>query len=245
MIQAKGIVLKEQARGEADRSLTLLLNEYGKMTVTARGAGKPRSKFLAGTSLFTYADFFLFEVNRKGSGYYSVSSVEIIENFYELRLDYDRLRFGSVMLELCDRAILDGLSCDEILTLLLNCLWCLTRSQHPQIPALIFEFRFFGLLGLMPEVTHCSECGTELLSNEGRVTFFGYEGMLCQMCSMNVKPNTILSYASLETLNEITARHLKDAFKHKFTERGVTELADAARMFIRYHFDFELKSVKE
>jgi len=51
------LVLYSRNLGEADRLITLLAWERGKITAVARGARKVKSKLAAGVDLFTYGQY--------------------------------------------------------------------------------------------------------------------------------------------------------------------------------------------
>ena len=52
----KCLVLKETPYKEADKMLTVISDEQGKITVLAKGAKKAGSRFLAAASGFAYSD---------------------------------------------------------------------------------------------------------------------------------------------------------------------------------------------
>jgi DNA repair protein RecO len=55
-LQTTGIVLKRTLYGEADRILTLLTPEHGKISLMAKGVRKPKSKLAGGIELFSVSD---------------------------------------------------------------------------------------------------------------------------------------------------------------------------------------------
>jgi DNA repair protein RecO (recombination protein O) len=55
-LRTKAIVLKRIDYGEADRIMTLLTSDYGKIRVMARGARKQKSKLAGGIELFSVSD---------------------------------------------------------------------------------------------------------------------------------------------------------------------------------------------
>ena len=57
----RGIVLREQAKGESNKQIVLLAQGVGRVLLSARGARRVKSKLLAATQLFCYADFVVYE----------------------------------------------------------------------------------------------------------------------------------------------------------------------------------------
>lgn len=146
--KGRGVILKESGIGESDKILTLLLKDLGKISVSARGAKKPKSKFLAGTQLFTYADFIIFN----GGKFFSITQIDVIENFYALRNDFERLCYAHYFVELCEKTILENLPCDDILLLLLKSLSHLSKGRIPVLLiAAAFECKYLQFYGYAPE----------------------------------------------------------------------------------------------
>ena len=85
VLKVKGIVIKESDTGEAGKRIVIITKEHGKMLLSARGAKKITSKTMAGTQLFSYCEFTLFE----GKGFYSVTQADVIESFYGISEDIE------------------------------------------------------------------------------------------------------------------------------------------------------------
>ena len=79
----RGIVIGEAQRGESSKQITVLAKGVGKVRLSARGAKNAKSHLLAGTQLFAYCDFTIYE----GRGFWSVTQIDLIESFYGLRND--------------------------------------------------------------------------------------------------------------------------------------------------------------
>ena len=101
----RGIVLREQAKGESNKQIVLLAQGVGRVLLSARGARRVKSKLLAATQLFCYADFVVYE----GKGFYSVTQAELQNSFYGLRLDMDKFSEGMYLAELTERSCPAGM----------------------------------------------------------------------------------------------------------------------------------------
>ena len=69
----RGIVIREQVKGERNKQIVLLAKGVGRVVLSARGARNVKSKLLAATQLFCYADFVVYE----GNGFYSINQAEL------------------------------------------------------------------------------------------------------------------------------------------------------------------------
>ena len=54
MLKTEGIVLKEMRYRDTSKILSIYTKKYGKVSVMARGAYKPRSMIIANTQPFSY-----------------------------------------------------------------------------------------------------------------------------------------------------------------------------------------------
>ena len=230
-IKARGLVLREYETGESDKRLLLLCKEHGRMMIYARGARKPKSKFLAAAQLFTYADF----VITVGRGFHALAQAEVIESFYDLRTDYDRLTAAHLLVEVCEKTLLENIACDDLLRLALKSLSHLSKPLLPPMHIVgVFFMRFYAYYGFAPEVDACVACGEDVDSG----AFFSAEGLVCAAH----KPGygIRLSHAAVLALRHIFGSDLTVAFRFKAHESVLRELWQSARMLWRFHFDWKL-----
>ena len=97
-LTTKALVLREVKYKEADRILTLLTEDEGKLTAKAPGALRKTSKFGAATQFLTWSELTLF-----GSrGRWSVREGSVIEGFEGLRADLEALAIGSYMAQVLE-----------------------------------------------------------------------------------------------------------------------------------------------
>ena len=232
-IQTKGIVLHETDTGETDKRLTLLTKGYGKIAVSARGARKPKSKFMASAQLFTYSSFVIYD----GGQFYSLSQADAIENFFSIRSDYTRLCLAQYFAELCDKTIPYNAPCDELLHLMIISLSSLTKGfRTPFLTARSFEIKFFQLSGVAPETERCAKCGGPL----SRPFRFGADGTVC---TCYTQPALIISPSALSAIRYILSADLPNIFKFCVGQDALEEMRCASRFFLKHHFDVNIVSL--
>ena len=138
----RGIVLREQAKGESNKQIVLLAQGVGRVLLSARGARRAKSKLLAATQLFCYADFVVYE----GKGFYSVTQAELKNSFYGLRLDMDKFSEGMYLAELTERSCPAGMEQDAVLELLYYAFLVMDRGiLPPKLISRIFELKLLQL----------------------------------------------------------------------------------------------------
>lgn len=105
-IVTKGFILARTDFGEADRILTILTADIGKLRAVAKGARRSRSKLAGGIELFSLSDLSFI----KGRGeMYTLTSSRMQKHYGQIIKDLDRTTAGYELLKLLDRATEDAL----------------------------------------------------------------------------------------------------------------------------------------
>ena len=176
MVQTENtaIVLRHADYRDNDRMVTLLSPTRGRIDALIRNCRKPKSHNLNSGELFALGDFMLTDV----SGKMLVTSVNLIETFYPLRSDYDKLTYGIYLLNLVEAAAEPDQEQKELFMLLLHTLSRLTFYDQEPKPLLAgFLLHFAACQGFRPRLEHCVICGKKM--EEGPFFFDREEGGLC------------------------------------------------------------------
>lgn len=173
------IVLRYVNYRDNDRMLTLFSPTQGRIEALARGCRKPRSPILNASEPFALGDFELYQ---KGA-HLTVISASLIETFYPLRQDFDRLAVGAYLLEVTEGFIQPGIPAQELFMLLLHTLSRLTFTSQPWKPLVAgFLLHLSACEGFRPRLHHCVHCGGRLTEGES-LWFDGHEGgLVCRAC---------------------------------------------------------------
>ncbi len=155
----RGLVIRETAYGEADKLLTMLTGELGKITVAAKGSRSMRSRYMSASQLFAYSDCTLVQ---RGERFW-LREGTALEVFYPLRMELSRSALAQYYLDVCGEICAEGEreGAEDFLRLMLNSLYAL--AQQPEKPQRLckaaFEFRAAALGGFMPDLSGCALCG--------------------------------------------------------------------------------------
>ncbi len=181
MIQTEqtAIVLRYANYKENDRMLTLLSPTRGRIEAVARGCRRPRSPLLNASDLFALGDYELYSKN----GRISVVSASLIETFYPLRSDFDRLSCGVYLLNLAEAASQPGVADQDLFMLLLHALSRLTFSDQEWRPLLSgFLLHYAASEGFRPMLDHCVLCQKPLSDTEQTYFDAAEGGLVCKAC---------------------------------------------------------------
>jgi DNA repair protein RecO (recombination protein O) len=152
----RGAVLRETETKEADKILTLLTAEQGRIAVIARGARRKNCKFAAAAQPLAYGEWTLY---RKGDWYYANEGASL-ELFDGLRRDLSRLSLGFYLAELTEAVTNQGETAPALLSHFLNGLYALDKlRKQPELVKAAFEFRLLCLAGYEPLADSCVYCG--------------------------------------------------------------------------------------
>lgn len=229
-IKVRGLVLREYEAGESDKRLLIFCKEHGRILVYARGARKSTSKFMSVAQIFTYADFVLV----KGVGFYSLAQAEIIENFYHLREDYDRLMAAYRISEICQKTLWDNIESDDLLRLVLRSLMLLSKGEiSPLQITIVFCFRFFDVHGLCPQVDTCTVCDAPI-TTVAKIAMCA-EGVVC----MQHRPPAYvaITHTGVHVAKHILESEMHTAFRFSVGDNVLLELERVVDMLWRVHFD--------
>jgi DNA repair protein RecO (recombination protein O) len=231
----EAVVLRTHKLGEADRIITLLTREHGRVRAVAKGVRKTTSRWGSRLEPFTHVDLQLAE----GRNLDVVTQAETLDPFAAgLGRDYERYTAGSVMLETADRLVTEERqpSVQQFL-LLVGGLRAMTAGEHRPSQVLdSYLLRSLAVSGYAPSFDHCARCG-----DPGPHRWFNPAagGVLCADCklpgSAGPAPQTIVLLGALlagewVVLAAAEPRHLREAsglvaaFVAWHLERGLRSL---------------------
>lgn len=144
--KVRGIVLRELPLGEADKLLIVFSDTNGRISVSAKGAKKPGSRFIAASQLFAYSEMELL----KGKNMYILRNAEMLASFFNLRNDFDTLTAASNVARLASRVIQEELPDTDTLQLVLKTLALLDKGgRDPSLIASTFALRLIKVQGML------------------------------------------------------------------------------------------------
>ena len=154
----QGIVLRVTDYNDRDALLTLLTRRHGKLTAKARGLRRKNSPLTAPCQLLAYGEFTLFEYR----GQYTINEASSIELFTPLRRELTKLSLGTYFAQASEVLSQEDLPNPELQSLLLNCLYALSRLNLPEkLVKAVFELRSACLSGYTPDLFGCHICGSQ------------------------------------------------------------------------------------
>lgn len=156
-LTTRALCLRVTDYNDRDCLLTLLTQDYGKLTVKARGLRRRNSPLTAPCQLLSFGDFVLFEYR----GSYTVNEATSVELFQPLRRDLTKLSLGTYFAQVAELISQEDMPNPELLSLVLNCLHVLCKDMAEEKVKAVFELRAACLAGYMPDLFGCHVCGNQ------------------------------------------------------------------------------------
>ena len=225
LVKVKGIIIKEINYNDNDKIITILTDDLGKVSCMAKGSKKINSPILANSQYLVYSEFVLY----KGSKFYYVNSADLINTFYKLRTDYDKLLVAFELTKILYNVTDENQDTKNILQLFLNTIHMIETSENSEnsenFLKAIFEIKLLSLLGFSPRIDSCSICKNTLINVDKKDNeikkYIYYEYInnyfFCEECFLNQSSRKYIkiSYSTYTAIKYVINSDIKKIFNFK------------------------------
>lgn len=175
VLTSEAVVLRTWPVHEADLIVSLFTREYGKLRGVAKSALKSRKRFGGALEPMTVTRAWFVERPRQELA--RIDQLEIVRSPLASPVDPARLTALSLFAEVLDEALPDHDPQETVFRLLISVL-DQTTAEQPWMPITYFSLWITRLMGLLPDLVHCTVCGEALHPDE--ITFSAYaDGLFC------------------------------------------------------------------
>jgi DNA repair protein RecO (recombination protein O) len=233
------IVLRTVDTGEADRVVTLLSRERGKVAAFARGARASRRRFGGALEPFTLVAAEVRE--RPGAELLVLESVAPLDAFGGIRGDLARIACAAYAAELARDLVRDHEPHEDLFELLAAYLAALAAA--PALPAGLraFELGALRAAGLLPRLDACVGCGGPIPAGGALRLDPAHGGVLCAGCAPLASPAApSLSAGCAAALARLAGGGLAAAAGERLPAQAGREARDALGAFIEHHLGHRL-----
>lgn len=234
IFKTKGIIIAEHNMNDYDKMVTLL-TPNGKIGCAAKGARRPKSNLMAATQFLCFGEYMIYQ----GASSYSINSCELIELFYSIRTDLDKLNYASYITKIVNDVTDENQNTYNILQLFLNTIYMICESEKElEFIVSIFKMKLMCLLGFMPQIQKCTVCGTT-----ENLTHFSFKnsGMECETCSKQDKGAVAISASTSMAIKYIVMAPPKKLFSFNLSEENQKELELISRIYLNDKLDKEYR----
>ena len=175
VLSSEAVVLRTWPVHEADLIVSFFTRDYGRVRGVAKSALKSRKRFGGSLEPMTVARAWFAE--RPRQELVRLDQLEILRSPLSSPVDPVRLTVLSFFAELLDEALPDHDPHETVFRLLLAVL-DLTTVEQPWMPLTYFQLWMTRLMGLLPDLVHCTACGEALQAGETSFNTLG-DGLFC------------------------------------------------------------------
>ena len=175
VLSSEAVVLRTWPVHEADLIVSFFTRDYGRVRGVAKSALKSRKRFGGSLEPMTVARAWFAE--RPRQELVRLDQLEILRSPLSAPVDPVRLTVLSFFAELLDEALPDHDPHETVFRLLLAVL-DLTTVEQPWMPLTYFQLWMTRLMGLLPDLVHCTACGEALQAGETSFNTLG-DGLFC------------------------------------------------------------------
>ncbi|MDO8535441.1 MAG: DNA repair protein RecO [Candidatus Omnitrophota bacterium] len=239
--KSEAIVLRRQDLRETSLILTFYTKDFGKVKGILRGVRGARGQYGGGSYEILSHDEIVF-YDRKKSDIFTTSQCDLIEFFNPIRQSLEKLAYAAYMAELLDSVTTLSDKNEEVFNLLLNSLRLLCGDTSSRRAARIFEIKLLSLLGLMPTLESCANCGKSVDSSAKFSVAQG--GLICVNClTSDVNAHTIMQ-GTIKFIEHIRALPFDKVARVKVANTVGRELESTLRKFLDFHIERRMKSMQ-
>ncbi len=217
-------MLRVRELGEADRLVTLLSPEEGKVAAVARGARRATASLAASVQVFTHLRLVLW----RGRTLDGIRLAEVVDAHRDLMADLGLMTAASYCCELAEAFATERQEAGTAFTHLAEALAGLERQgRDGRVAELLrwFDLHLLSDAGYAPALAACAVCGAPIAEPEGRLAFSAQEGgLVCPGCAGTTSQPLWLSTNAVRALRHLAEVDLARAERVRVGPRTMREM---------------------
>ena len=227
-IKEQAIVLKTEDVGEADRLVTLLTLNHGKIRAKMRGVKRAKAKLAYASFPFNFGEYLLIRTGRN----FTVTNCSYIDNFSEITYDLNKYYAGAGMLEIANMVTREDNDTYALFMLLLKGLKSLSYEKEVCIFAVLSKF--------MVDVLSYTGFSIGMEGDSNQYKYFNFElGKLTDKQSEDIVELDVIDAQYLEKLI------VSDIHDYKSCELCSKSILKLLILFFENKVDEEIKILKK
>jgi DNA repair protein RecO (recombination protein O) len=242
LYSADALILRTYKLGEADRIVVFLTEDRGKKRGVAKGARRPRSRFVGALEPLTRVHVAYFEKEHR-----ELVGLNYAEPLCSpMAATGDAIGYVGYFAELIDQWAQDSDPNERLYRLGASLVEALAGGGSVEPLARYFEYWLLRLQGVYPSVAACHGCGGALDGPRGGAYLAPGSGVFtCPACAPAAQVREPhLSRAALAFLRAARRTPPRDVGALRVTGDTLAELESVHRLLMGRHLERELKSTR-
>lgn len=190
---------------------------------------------MAGTQFLCFGEYLLYKIG----DIYSINSCEAIEVFYDIRTDFDKLKYASLITKIINDVSTENQSTYKLLQLYLNTLYVISNTEKDlKLIYAIFSLRLLAIIGFKPNVEDCMICKTK-----ENLKFFSLKDdtLKCETCAKQDKGAVETSETVIDAIRYIILADAKKIFSFDIPKKEENDLELIAKLYLTEKLEKEYK----
>lgn len=227
ILQSDAIVLRMTPWSETSLIGSLFTRDFGKISVVAKGARRPKSPFEAALDLLSVCRVVF--IDKSADALCTLTEAKLARRFRTQGGQLLRLYCAYYIVELLEKLTDQHDPQSELFDLAQDSLRQLEQADvELRAVVLRFELQVLRLTGHMPSLRLCAQCGNEVEASSGWITYGALStGVMCPICSSGSRhliriPIAVRDYVETYTTNAWSSIPLTSYTEnHRATIRAV------------------------
>ena len=230
-----GIIIRKINLNEADRIISVLTKDYGKIDCIAKGARKLKSKFCGRLELFYHVKLTCFQ----GRELAILNEADIIDCPVETK-DINKHKILFYISELTNKLIQSGQQIEGAYPLLLDTLKHIDNSNKTAVLLHSYLIKLLTLTGFLSPWNKCAKCNESLDINKPIYLSSVNANTACHSCATST--DKLIDTSLLKWINYMQNYPLSDAIKVKVEENDYQNVWQWLQNILGGLFDKPLRS---
>lgn len=158
LYRCEGVVIRRRDFGEADRLVTLMTDNFGKIRALAKGSRRTKSRL--GGHLEPYARTNVLIA--RGRNLDIITQAQVFDPMSHLRTTERSILYASHWAELADQLMVEAQENRFAYGALVRALTSLEHERAPDVASRICEWELLSAAGFQPELLVCTGCGAKI-----------------------------------------------------------------------------------
>jgi len=180
LVRTRGVILRSQKWGDADRIVTVYSPNLGKIRGVARGARRMKTRFGGVLEPFGLVDLTLFQKTPEALG--QISQIDLVTSYSSIREDLTVMTAAARMVKMVEAITADRDPNPHMYAALVHGLESLRPETDVALATLLFQIHVLGHTGFRPQFDSCTECGKSAQLHIPQWFSPRLGGVVCQDC---------------------------------------------------------------
>lgn len=225
-----GIVLGSLRLTGADKLITILTRDWGKIVGAAAGVRRLRSRFGSALEPFSYCRLVLFR--KRADLLFRIHQADILHSFQSIRENLEQIELASWMVNLIKAFTAEEMPNSGLFLHLLSCLAAIEKKSAPGLLPAYFELHLLRHVGYQPKLDRCIKCQGPL-GKDGFCFLPSAGGVLCGRCGGG-SSEPILSPGAVALVQHLLKVDLSVLSRLKPSLRQVHEVQEMLKVYNHY-----------